>query len=196
MSKIIIAIDGPAASGKGTLARKIAKHFGLQYLDTGSLYRAVALKVLECESDAIKVAKNLTIEDTKSPKLRGEEVGNLASQVSAIPEVRQALLDFQREFSLQGAVLDGRDIGTVVCPNADIKFYITASVDIRAERRAKELGGDIEIIKKDLAERDKRDMERAVAPLKPADDAVIIDTSNMNIDIVFDRAVGIIKDII
>ncbi len=194
----IIAIDGPAASGKGTLARKLAAHLGLKYLDTGSLYRAVALKKLETGGEPHEIAKNLKEEDLHSPKLRDEDVGNMASEISAIPAVRENLLQWQRDFAVQGAVLDGRDIGTVICPDADVKFYIHASVEVRAERRFVELSRHnphttLEHIQKDLEERDNRDMHRAVCPLLPAHDAIRIDTSDVNADEVFQKAIGYIK---
>jgi 3-phosphoshikimate 1-carboxyvinyltransferase len=202
---LIIAIDGPAASGKGTLARRLASYFGFTYLDTGSLYRAVGLKLVydgtdpHDEAAAIQAASGLVAEDLVNPRLRQERVGNAASIVSAMPEVRAALLDFQREFAKRegGAVLDGRDVGTVVCPNADMKFFVTADMETRAGRRHKELQGfGVEVVYDsvlaDLKERDQRDSERATAPLKPAEDAITIDTSNMNINDVFEKAVAMI----
>ena len=204
---LVIAVDGQAASGKGTLARRLAKEYGLQYLDTGSLYRAVGLKVLdnghkpEDKQAAIAAAKSISVDDLSPLRLRQEQIGNAASIVSAYPEVRAALLEFQREVarSPKGAVLDGRDIGTVVCPNADVKFYLTASMDARAGRRHKELSGQgVEVVYQsvydDLEERDARDAARAIAPMKPAEDAVCIDTSDMEIDEVFERAVGVVAN--
>lgn len=196
---IVIAIDGPAASGKGTLARRMAEYFDLAYLDTGSLYRAVGMKMVYAGQDpqdraaALAAAQSIEAGDLANPRLRQERIGQAASIVSAYPEVRQALLDFQREFarSGNGAVLDGRDIGTVVCPDADFKFFITATMYARAKRRHKELQGQgIEVVfdsvLADLRERDERDEKRDVAPLKPADDAFIIDTSALDASHVFD----------
>lgn len=196
---IVIAIDGPAASGKGTLARRMAEYFNLSYLDTGSLYRAVGMKVVYAGHDpedraaALEAAKSIEPGDLANPRLRQERIGQAASVVSAYPEVRQALLDFQREFARlgNGAVLDGRDIGTVVCPDADFKFFITATLYARAKRRHKELQGQgIEVVfdsvLADLRERDERDEKRDVAPLKPAEDAFIIDTSALDASHVFD----------
>jgi cytidylate kinase len=196
---IIIAIDGPAASGKGTLARRMAEYFDLEYLDTGSLYRAVGMKLVYAGQDphdrkaAHAAALSIDVADLANPRLRQERIGQAASIVSSYPEVRQALLDFQREFaqSGNGAVLDGRDIGTVVCPDADFKFFITATLYARARRRHKELQGQgievvFESVLQDLRERDERDEKRDVAPMKPADDAFIIDTSGLDATHVFD----------
>ncbi|MBK4215526.1 (d)CMP kinase [Paracoccus caeni] len=176
----VIAIDGPAASGKGTIARALAARFGFHHLDTGLLYRATGAK----GGDPISAAATLEIGDLARPDLRSAEAGQAASQIAAIPEVRQALLDFQRRFAAQepGAVLDGRDIGTVICPDAPVKLYVVASDQVRAERRAAELGADPVEMLAQLQERDRRDSERATAPLKPADDAVLIDTSTLDID--------------
>jgi len=202
---IIVAIDGPAASGKGTLARRLAEHLNLEYLDTGSLYRAVGMKVIYSGKDpadlaaALEAAKTIDIEDLANPRLRQERIGQAASIVSAFPEVRAALLEFQRNFarksaeSGRGAVLDGRDIGTVVCPDADFKFFITATLFARAKRRHKELQGQgIEVIfdsvLEDLRERDERDEKRAIAPLRPADDAYIIDSSKLDASEVFKKS--------
>ncbi len=197
---IVVAIDGPAASGKGTLARRIAEYFDLEYLDTGSLYRAVGMKVVYAGKDpsdraaALEAAQNIDAEDLANPRLRQERIGQAASIVSAFPEVREALLDFQRRFanSGKGAVLDGRDIGTIVCPGADFKFFITATLYARAKRRHKELEGQgievvFESVLEDLRERDERDEKRSVAPMKPADDAVIIDSSALDASTVFDK---------
>ncbi len=202
---MIIAIDGPAAAGKGTLARRVAAEFGFAYLDTGSLYRATAKKVLDQAIDpdddqaCTVVALNLTPADLDVDGLRTEEVGQAASKVSAIPGVRSALLRFQRDVAANppdgkaGAVLDGRDIGTVVCPDADVKFFVTASTEVRAERRFKELreAGEDAIyarVLEEMRERDERDTNRAVAPLKPAEDATVIDTSGLDADQVFEKA--------
>lgn len=180
-----VAIDGPAAAGKGTISRAVADRFGFAHLDTGALYRAVGVK----GGDPVVAAQTLTPEDLAREDLRTLEAGQAASRVAVIPEVRAALLEFQRRFARRegGAVLDGRDIGTVICPAAEVKLYVTASPEIRAHRRWLELGGDsapepFEIILTQVKERDARDMGRADAPLKPATDAVVIDTSLMSID--------------
>jgi cytidylate kinase len=209
--RLIIAIDGPSASGKGTLARRLAKHFGLPHLDTGALYRGVALTLLREGADlndpvaAIAVAtdfKNgLDPSLLNTDALRSEAVGMLAGKVSAIPEVRAQLLDFQKQFASQekGAVLDGRDIGTVIAPNAPVKVFVTASAEKRAERRLKELqnGGQkvtYEAVLKDMQERDARDAARSVAPARPAQDAVMLDTSNLDADQAFAEALKIVKE--
>jgi cytidylate kinase len=192
---LIIAIDGPAASGKGTMARKIAKDLGIPYLDTGSLYRAVGILTLRRggdpanPADATAAANALNINDFTPEDLRSERAGNAASKVAAIPGVRAALLAYQRHFAAQpaGAVLDGRDIGTVVCPSADAKIFVTASLEVRVGRRIKELREKGESVNEqrvwdDMAARDARDSDRSVAPLKPADDALLLDTSAMNAD--------------
>ncbi len=206
---MIIAIDGPGAAGKGTLARRLAQALDLAYLDTGLLYRAVAAKVLADGGDpalpavAEAVARSTTFADLDRPGLRGEAIGQGASQVAAIPAVRAALLDLQRRFASQppdgkrGAVLDGRDIGTVVCPGADVKLFVTASLDARAARRQKELRarGEASIyarVKQEMQERDARDSARATAPLKPAPDAVILETSEMDAEGAFRAAMDII----
>lgn len=202
---VVIAIDGPAASGKGTLARRLAEHFNLDYLDTGSLYRAVGMKLVyagkvpENRADALEAAQTINTEDLANPRLRQERIGKAASVVSAFPEVREALLEFQRDFAKnppitgRGAVLDGRDIGTVVCPDADFKFFITATMFARAKRRHRELEGEgiqvvFESVLEDLRERDERDEKRAIAPMRPADDAFIIDTSKLDASEVFNMA--------
>lgn len=174
-----IAIDGPAASGKGTVARALAAHFGYAHLDTGLLYRAVGAKA----GDPIAAARGLQPADLLRDDLRTSAAGQAASRVAAIPEVRAALVDFQRRFARTepGAVLDGRDIGTVICPEAELKLYITASDDIRARRRAMELGADEAQILAELRERDARDAARDIAPLRAADDARVIDTSTLTI---------------
>jgi len=203
---MIIALDGPAAAGKGTLARRLAEHFKAPYLDTGALYRATGVAVLRNGDDpedpqaAESAAKSLTHTDTQGPQLRTGEAGVAASKVAAIPAVRAALLQFQRDFAHQksGAVLDGRDIGTVVVPEADVKLYDTASAEVRAERRFKELqeGGatvTYAAVLEDLQARDRRDQERATAPLKPADDAQILDTSSLSADQAFATALSLIS---
>ncbi len=192
---LLIAIDGPAASGKGSIARKIAAKYGLKHLDTGKLYRTVALMLMrqkfapDNEKAAVEAAKHVEITLFSDPEITSESVGHGASVVSAIPAVRRALLMFQRDFAdnPEGAVLDGRDIGTVICPAAPFKFFITASLPARAERRYKELqslGQSVtyERILQDLRARDTRDQAREIAPLIPADDAITIDTTGMNID--------------
>ena len=175
-----VAIDGPAAAGKGTISRAVAARFGFRHLDTGLLYRAVGVK----GGDPADVARNLTPGDLDRDDLRTLEAGQSASRVAALPEVRAALVDFQRRFARAegGAVLDGRDIGTVICPEADVKLYITASPEVRAHRRWLEIGGDEARVLSEVRERDARDMGRADAPLRAAEDAVVIDTSAMGID--------------
>ena len=175
-----VAIDGPAAAGKGTIARALADRFGFAYLDTGLLYRAVAAK----GGDPVQAALGLTADDLARDDLRSLAAGQAASRVAAIPQVRAALTAFQRHFarSAGGAVLDGRDIGTVICPMAEVKFYVTSSAEVRAERRWRELGGDLGQVLAEVRERDARDMGRADAPLRPADDAIVIDTTDLTIE--------------
>ena len=175
----IIAIDGPAASGKGTIARALAAHFGFHHLDTGLLYRATGAK----GGDPVAAARSLQSSDLERPDLRSAEAGQAASRIAAIPEVREALVAFQHRFAAQepGAVLDGRDIGTVICPTAAVKLYVTASDQVRAVRRAAELGADADEMLAQLQDRDRRDSERATAPLRPAPDAVLLDTSHLTI---------------
>ena len=200
---VTIAVDGPAASGKGTLARRLAASFGLSHLDTGGLYRAVASRPLRLGGDpgdetaGEKAAQSLEQKDLEAADLRTEEVGQAASVVSAHPGVRAALLAYQRQFAATppGAVLDGRDIGTVVCPGADGKIYLEAPVEVRARRRVKELRlRGVESIEsrvlQEMQDRDARDSGRAVAPLKAAADALKIDTSDLSPDEVFDRALS------
>jgi cytidylate kinase len=208
---LTIAIDGPAAAGKGTLARALAQRFALAYLDTGALYRAVGRDVLAAGQDpaeaaaAAAAALRLDSASLGDPRLRDEDVGRAASLVAVHPAVRQALLDFQRRFAtdppggLRGAVLDGRDIGTVVCPDAPLKLYITASVEARAGRRHKELTQrgetvDLAAVLSELQIRDARDSARATAPLKPAADAVLIDTSSLDADTVFAQVAAMIEE--
>ena len=183
-----IAIDGPAAAGKGTISKAVAAKLGVAHLDTGLLYRAVGVKVLE-GTPAIEAAQGLTPEDLERPDLRGPEAAQAASKVAVIAEVRAALVDFQRAFARRagGAVLDGRDIGTVICPYAEVKLFVTASAEVRAQRRFLELSAkgqaiSLEEVLADVKERDERDMNRAEAPLKPAQDAVVIDTSDLAIE--------------
>lgn len=177
-----VAIDGPAAAGKGTLSRALAERFGFAHLDTGLLYRAVGARAAEGE-DPIAAARGLLPADLARADLRTLAAGQAASRVAAIPEVRAALVDFQRRFARQpgGAVLDGRDIGTVICPEAELKLFVTASAEVRAHRRWLEVGGDAAQVLDEVRERDARDMNRADAPLRPAADAVLIDTSTLSI---------------
>lgn len=191
---MIVAVDGPAASGKGSIARALARHYGLPHLDTGLLYRAAALNLLETGGDpesefAAARATDLSQIDFDSPALKSETVGGLASRISAYPLVREALLERQRRFAAQpgGAVLDGRDIGTVIAPEADVKLFVTATSEIRAERRFAELkraGLDVHLpdVLADIRARDERDSGRAAAPLVMADNAILLDTSEMNLE--------------
>ena len=191
-----IAIDGPAAAGKGTISKAVAAHFGFAHLDTGLLYRAVGAKVL-LGMDPVEAAERLTADDLKGDDLRSPEVAQSASRVAVIGGVRAALLDFQRTFARRagGAVLDGRDIGTVICPDADAKLFVTASAEVRAKRRYAELAakGDassFDQVLADVQERDARDRARAEAPLVAAADAVTIDTSEMDIDTAVQAAIN------
>ncbi|WP_137391068.1 (d)CMP kinase [Rhodoligotrophos defluvii] len=207
--KLVIALDGPAASGKGTLARKLAQAFDLAHLDTGALYRAVAAIVLraginETDEDAVVLAVGqIGATKIEENELRSTAVGRVASVVAAMPKVRAALLDYQRNFAAsppddkEGAVLDGRDIGTVVCPAADVKFFVTASVEERARRRHAELQSrgeriTYEAVLAELRDRDARDCNRAQAPLRQAEDAVLLDTTELDIETAFRQAVDII----
>lgn len=186
-----VAIDGPAAAGKGTISRAVAAHFGLAHLDTGLLYRAVGMK----GGDPVAAARSLSAEDLARPDLRSMAAGEAASRVAVIPEVRAALIAFQRAFAQRegGAVLDGRDIGTVICPQADVKLFVTASAEIRAGRRFAETGeGTFAEVLEQVRARDARDMGRADAPLRPAEDAVILDTSDLSIDAAVARACAVI----
>ena len=181
-----VAVDGPAAAGKGTIARALADKFGFAYLDTGLLYRAVAAK----GGDPVQAAMGLTPQDLARDDLRTLAAGQAASRVAAMPQVRAALTAFQRQFarSAGGAVLDGRDIGTVICPMAEVKLYVTSSAEVRAHRRWLEVGGDLAQVLAEVRERDARDMNRADAPLRPADDAVLIDTTELTIEQAVDLA--------
>jgi cytidylate kinase len=203
---MIIAIDGPAGSGKGTLAKRLADHFGLPHLDTGLLYRAVALALLEAgrpltdASAAARAAASLDVSRLDDPRLKGRNMGDAASVVSAYQPVRDALLDLQRRFAAQsgGAVLDGRDIGTVICPDAQAKLFVTASAEERARRRHRELlargeAADYEAILADIRRRDERDMTRSAAPLKPAADAVVLDTTSLDAREAFASALHIVE---
>lgn len=181
-----VAIDGPAAAGKGTIARAIAAQFGFGYLDTGLLYRATGAKVAE-GMDPVIAAETLTEADLARSDLRSPAAGQAASRVAAMPEVRAALVNFQRDFAGRdgGAVLDGRDIGTVICPTAQVKLFVTARDAVRAERRWRELADPaltLDAVLADLRARDRRDSDRAEAPLRPADDALVLDTSDLDVD--------------
>ncbi|BCJ92130.1 cytidylate kinase [Terrihabitans soli] len=202
---MIVAIDGPAASGKGTLGKRIARHYGLAHLDTGLLYRAVAYQLIQAgkpltdEAEAAIAARKLDVETLDDETLRGAEMGAAASKVAAFPGVRAALVQLQRAFAArpEGAVLDGRDIGTVICPDADAKLFVTASAEERANRRFKELAsrGDpitFDEVLADIRARDERDTNRAVSPLRQAEDAALLDTTKMDIDAAFRAAVAIV----
>lgn len=203
----VIAIDGTFASGKGTLAKKLASHYNLPHLDTGKLYRATAKIALDRKIDlnnpaeCAKAARMIKVDQLDDPDLKSGPIGAAASKVSVHPSVRQELLDFQREFAAQGGVLDGRDIGTVICPKADVKLYVDAAPEERAERRHKELVGygediSLETVLAHLHERDERDKNRAEAPLKMASDAHLIDTTNLSIERAFDAAVKVIDAVL
>lgn len=204
---MIIAVDGPSAAGKGTVARAIARRLGYHFLDTGSLYRMVGLAMLKAgksgadQASATAFAKALDPAAIRDEDLRNENVAAMASRVAAIPAVRQALLDYQRQFAGRkpGAVLDGRDIGTVVCPDADLKFFVTASTGVRARRRFEELESlgqkaDYQSVLDDVMARDERDAGRATAPTRPADDAIMIDTSDLTREEVLDAVMDLIAE--
>ena len=198
---LVIAVDGPAAAGKGTLSRRLAAHYRLNHLDTGLTYRATAKALidrglpLDDEAVAARTARNLDLSGLDRSVLSAHEIGEAASRVAVMPQVRKALVDAQREFASapSGAVLDGRDIGTVVCPDATIKFYVTASTAVRAKRRFDEITGnggsaDLASIQADIEKRDARDSDRADSPLRPAADAHLLDTTEMGIEAAFEAA--------
>lgn len=202
----IIAIDGPTASGKGTLAKKIAEHFNLPYLNTGGLYRAIALYIVDNnlnynnKEEVINILNKVDFSNLENPNLYVEEIGGIAGKIASINEVRQFLLKFQRDFAYQdgGTVLDGRDIGTVICPDAKYKFYITASLEERAKRRFEEMKSkkkntNFDEILNALKDRDERDLKRTNSPLKKADDAIEIDTTEMDRNKVFEYVISLIK---
>jgi len=202
----VIAVDGPAASGKGTIARAIARELGLPHMDTGLLYRAVALKLWRwggdpsSEFEALRACHELGL-DPEDPELRSEPVSKIASSISAYPSVRTALLERQREFAGQpgGAVLDGRDIGSVIAPDADVKLFVTASSEVRAQRRLRELlqrgmKAHYEDVLADIQARDARDSAREVAPLKQAPDAILLDTSELDVDEAITEALRLVRE--
>jgi cytidylate kinase len=204
--RILIAVDGPAASGKGTIARALAKHFKRPHMDTGMLYRAVALNLwrwggdMGNEFEALR-ACDVAAVDPDDPELRSEAVSSIASRISVYPSVRAALLDRQRQFAGQpgGAVLDGRDIGTVVAPDADAKLFVTAAAEIRAQRRVRELLGrglpaHYDDVLVDIRARDERDMNRPTAPLAQAADAMLLDTSELDVDAAIAEAVRLVEE--
>ncbi len=198
----VIAVDGPAAAGKGTIARALAREFGLRHLDTGLLYRAVGRRVLAGE-DPVEAARSLTEADLDGDELRSAAVAEAASRVAAIPAVREALVETQRAFAATppGAVIDGRDIGTVICPDADVKLFVTASPETRARRRWLELQQrgerlDYDTVLADVLARDERDRTRATSPLRPAPDAHLLDTTNLSIDAAVAEAVAIARQTI
>ncbi len=203
---MIVAIDGPAASGKGTLGRRLAQALNLPHLDTGLLYRATARALLDQGHDlndvtaAVAAARGLALTDFDAEALRGRQMGEAASIVASIAEVREALVELQRSFARRpgGAVLDGRDIGTVICPEAEVKIFVTASPETRASRRALELKGqgegvDYAEILEDIRRRDARDAGRAAAPLRAAQDAVVLDTTKLDVDTAFEAARNIVR---
>ena len=194
-----VAIDGPAAAGKGTISKAVAAHFGFAHLDTGLLYRAVGARVL-AGADPVQAALALDTSELDADALRTAAIAQAASHAAAIPDVRAALVDFQRAFAARvgGAVLDGRDIGTVICPDADVKLFITASAEVRAQRRFDELTGkgaatDYATVLADVKARDERDSSRAAAPLVAAENAVLIDTSDLSIDAAVAQAIKVVQ---
>jgi cytidylate kinase len=206
---MIIAIDGPAASGKGTLGKRLAHHYGYRHLDTGVIYRAVAKALLDAGADladeerSVAAALELDPEKFGDPVLKTQEVGNAASVISAIPRVREALVNFQRQFAADppGAVLDGRDIGTVICPEADVKIFVVADPAVRARRRTMEARGrgedaDEALVLADILRRDERDRNRPVAPLRPAPDAHVLDNSNLDIEGGVRAAIAIVEAVL
>jgi cytidylate kinase len=203
---VIITVDGPAASGKGTLAKRLAKHYGLPHLDTGMLYRGVGYLMLQTShalddaAASARIAASLDPSKIDQDKLRSDEVGEAASKVAAIPGVRAALLKLQQDFAKQpgGAVLDGRDTGTVIAPDADVKLFVTASPEVRAKRRHIELAArrtpvEYCAVISDIKKRDERDSRRSIAPLKPAPDAVLLDTTHLDIEAAFRAAIEIVE---
>ena len=203
---MIIAVDGPTASGKGTIAQRLASHYGLKRLDTGSLYRAVGLAILDAGADpadekaAVAAAEALDLAAIDEARIRSSEAGLAASKAAALPNVRAILRRAQRAFAADpaGAVLDGRDIGTVICPDADVKLFVTASLDVRTERRLKELHArgeaiNFEALKAQIAERDQRDMNRADSPLRQAPDAHLLDTTDLSVDAAGAAAIAIVE---
>ena len=206
---MIIAIDGPAASGKGTLGKLLARHYGYRHLDTGVIYRAVAKALLDHgfdltdEARAVAAAMALDPEDFGNPELKTHRIGEAASVVSAIPAVRDALVNFQRQFAVDppGAVLDGRDIGTVICPHADVKIFVVADPQVRAQRRTLEArargeAADEAAVLADILKRDERDRNRAAAPLKAAADARILDNSNLDVEASVRAAIAIVETVL
>ena len=204
---MIIAIDGPAASGKGTLGKRLAAHYGFRHLDTGLIYRAVAKALMDAghpltdEARAVAAATALDAGQLGNPQLKTDVMGQAASVISVYSGVRAALFDFQRDFASHppGAVLDGRDIGTVICPQADVKIFVVASPEVRARRRAQEIAArgqavDEAAMLAEIKRRDQRDANRASAPMKPAPDARLLDTSDLDIDAAFTAAVQIVED--
>lgn len=207
--RLIIAIDGPAASGKGTLARRLAAHYGLRHLDTGLTYRAVAAELirrglpLDSEADAVQCARAMELETLDRQLLSAHEIGEAASRVAVMPQVRRVVVEIQRAFAERppGAVLDGRDIGTVVCPDAAVKLYVSATPQERARRRAEEIrshGGeaDYQAVLEDLQRRDERDLNRTESPLRVADGAHVLDTTEIGIDAAFEAARRIVERVL
>ena len=203
---MIITIDGPAASGKGTIARRVAGHYRLPHLDTGLLYRGVAIRLLDRGqalddvAAAVAAAREVQIGALDARRLRERSIGEAASRVAVIPEVRAALLQLQKDFAHrpEGAVLDGRDTGTVIAPEADVKIFVTAAAEARANRRFRELAATgekwtLEAVLAGIRERDRRDSERAIAPLKPAPDAALLDTTDLDIEAAFRAALSIVE---